>query len=316
MDGVVDSRAFWLSKGGIAEGEKPLRWKSVEDEVAHIRAGKPGVCWMEGYTVIDFKGEEARAFLQGQLSNDVFALADGQAQWQGYCQPQGRLLATFPLIRVANDHFWALLPHGIAPAIAKRLAMFVLRSKLKVSVSDDLGIGLLNAGSVEGSATLPGGGSLTRIPAAQIEAFWSPISQKLTPISAARWLLAGIDAGIGEIQLGGQDLFVPQTIGWDVVGVNYKKGCYPGQEVVARAHYRGAVKRKPVRLHGNGAVPTPGQELLVMGEDAGNALCATETSATDGWVALASMLPGVRKTGDLTLDGLGTVRVELIGDLA
>ena len=314
MDGAVDSRAFWLNKGAIAEGENPLRWSAVEEEVAQVRAGTPGVCWLEGYTVIDVKGEETRAFLQGQLSNDVFALADGQAQWQGYCQPQGRLLATFPLIRVANDHFWALLPNGIAAAIAKRLTMFVLRSKLKVSGSDDLAVGFVNAGNVEGAALLLSDRALTRLPAAQIAPFWSNISQKMMPISASRWLLAGIDAGIGEIQAGGQDLFVPQTIGWDVVGVNYKKGCYPGQEVVARAHYRGAVKRKPVRLHGNGAMPVPGQELLAAGDDAGNLLCATETSPTGSWVALASVLPNVRKPGDLALDGLGTVRVELVGE--
>ena len=246
----------------------------------------------------------------------VFALADGHAQWQGYCQPQGRLLATFPLVRAATDHFWALLPNAIAPAIAKRLAMFVLRSKLKVSVSDDLALGFVNAGNIEDTAARLGGRSLTRIPAAQIEAFWRTISPKMMPISAARWLLAGIDAGIGEVQLGAQDLFVPQTIGWDAVGVNYKKGCYPGQEVVARAHYRGAVKRKPVRLHGNGPLPTPGQELFAAGDDAGNLLCASETNTTGGWVALASMLPDLRKSGELVLDALGTVRVELIGESA
>jgi tRNA-modifying protein YgfZ len=300
--------------GAIAEADKPLRWLSVDEEVAHVRAGKGALAWLQSYTVVDFKGDEARTFLQGQLSNDVFALADGQAQWQGYCQPQGRLIAAFALVRAANDHFWALLPSSIAPAIAKRLSMFVMRSKLKVTTSDDGALGLLGAGEMAGSATLLGGRALLRIPAAQIGPFWREISQKFPPVSERRWQLAGIDAGIGEIQLGAQDMFVPQTIGWDAVGVNYKKGCYPGQEVVARAHYRGAVKRKPIRIHSGGPLPAPGQELMVAGESMGNFLCASETRATGGWVALASALPEVRKAGELTLDGFGAARVELVGE--
>jgi tRNA-modifying protein YgfZ len=302
-----------VSHGAIADGEKPLRWAGVADEVALVRAGAPVRAWLQGYAIIDFKGEDARAFLQGQISNDVFALADGQAQWQGYCQPQGRLLATFALVRAASDHFWALLPSPIAPAIAKRLTMFVLRSKVKVLVSEDVAIGFMNAPTIPGAASLPVGRAVMRIPAAQFEANWSEVSIATQPVSAARWRLAGIDAGIGEVDLGGQDLFVPQTIGWDEVGVNYKKGCYPGQEIVARAHYRGAVKRKPVRLTGAGALPTPGQEIFVAGDSVGNFLCASELNENGAWIALASLLPEVRKSGELRIDSVCNARVELLG---
>jgi tRNA-modifying protein YgfZ len=312
MDDQLQLTSLAVSKGGIAEAEKPLRWAGVAEEVALVRAGKPARSWLQGYAIIDFKGEDARAFLQGQISNDVFALADGQAQWQGYCQPQGRLLATFALVRAANDHFWALLPSAIAPAIAKRLSMFVMRSKLKVSLSDEVAIGFLNAAAIPGAAALPVARAVMRIPAAQFEAKWDEFSLTTQPVSAARWRLAGIDAGIGEVDLGGQDLFVPQTIGWDEVGVNYKKGCYPGQEIVARAHYRGAVKRKPVRLQGKSPLPTPGQEIMVSGESMGNFLCASELDGDGSWVALASLLPEVRKAGDLAIDGVCTAGLELL----
>jgi tRNA-modifying protein YgfZ len=313
MDDLLQLTAFALSKGAVAEAEKPLRWAGVAEEVALVRAGTAARAWLQGYAIIDFKGEDARAFLQGQISNDVFALADGQAQWQGYCQPQGRLLATFALVRGANDHFWALLPSAIAPAIAKRLAMFVMRSKVKVSVSDEVAIGFLNASAMPGAAPLPVGRAVMRIPAAQFEAKWDEFSTITQPVSAARWRLAGIDAGIGEVDLGGQDLFVPQTIGWDEVGVNYKKGCYPGQEIVARAHYRGAVKRKPVRLQGQSTLPAPGQEIMVAGENMGNFLCASELDGNGSWIALASLLPEVRKPGDFAIDGVCIARVNLLG---
>jgi tRNA-modifying protein YgfZ len=314
METALTIEAQLRTFGAIAETDKPLRWLGVDDEVAHVRAGKSALAWLQSYTIIEFKGEEARTFLQGQLSNDVFALADGQAQWQGYCQPQGRLIAAFALVRAAVDHFWALVPSSIAPAIAKRLSMYVMRSKLKVTTSDDVALGLMGAAEVAGAASLLGGRALLKIPAAQIGLLWAELSKKMQPVSEARWQLAGIDAGIGEIHAGAQDIFVPQTIGWDAVGVNYKKGCYPGQEVVARAHYRGAVKRKPIRVNGSGAIPAPGQELIVAGESVGNFVCASETSASGGWVALASALPEARKAGDLALDDLGNARVELVGE--
>ncbi len=314
METLLDLEAELRAAGALAEPGKPLAWASVDEEVAHVRAGQSAQCWLQGYSIIDFKGEEARTFLQGQLSNDVFALNDGHAQWQGYCQPQGRMLASFALVRATGEHFWALVPAAIAAAIAKRLAMFVMRSKLKVTVSDEVAIGYVNVDAVEAAAQLLGRRAVRRIPAAQMGIFLGEVAQKFRRVSVARWQLAGIDAGIAEIQAGGQDLFVPQTIGWDVVGVNYKKGCYPGQEVVARAHYRGAVKRKPIRVAGAGTLPTAGQPLLIAGDDMGNFVCATETSAALGWVALASALPEARKAGELLLDGLGMVQITLVGE--
>ncbi|WP_395706915.1 YgfZ/GcvT domain-containing protein [Casimicrobium huifangae] len=202
------------------------------------------------HQVLRFSGPDAQAFLQSQLTNDVDALEPGAWQWQGYCTAKGRLLATFALARTGATEYLAIVHRSLATTTAKRLTMYRLRSKLDITQPDNLAVRLhlaepaTEAGAV---ATLAlGNGRWITI---------EPISDEAASISSAadaadfmqRWALVGITAMQPEITAATSEHFVPQMIGWDTVapggGVSFGKGCYPGQEVVARAHYRGAVKR-------------------------------------------------------------------------
>lgn len=200
----------------------------------------------EHYRVLRFSGVDALAFLQSQLTNDVAALSIGGWQWQGYCTAKGRLQATFALARTAADTFDAVVPTSTIEALAKRLTMFRLRSKLDIEIATDREVLLAN----DANATLE---RATRLALPANRAFFvtSTTTVEALPFASAEvwntWQLANINALIPEITAATAEMFVPQMIGWDTVapggGVSFTKGCYPGQEIVARAHYRGAVKR-------------------------------------------------------------------------
>jgi tRNA-modifying protein YgfZ len=207
------------------------------------------------HTVVTFVGPDATAFLQSQLTNDVAALSIGSWQWQGYCSAKGRLYATFALARTADDAFTAVVHSSVAPTLVKRLIMFRLRSKLAIEASTTL-VALLHLAAPGASdrtiATIDlSGDRWITVQPAEIGRTKPVANEASTDSTAAsfmqRWNLAGIEAMQPEITAATSEMFVPQMIGWDTVqpggGVSFNKGCYPGQEVVARAHYRGAVKR-------------------------------------------------------------------------
>lgn len=198
------------------------------------------------HVVVRFAGPDAAAFLQSQLTNDVAALAVGGWQWQGYCSAKGRLLATFALTRSGDDHFEAVVPASTAEALVKRLSMFRLRSKLAIELAADRIVLWRFQTEASGPGTTFGlvdGRSIMIASAAAADAW--PVAGSA---DVQRWQRANIDAMIPEVTAATAEAFVPQMIGWDAIppggGVSFSKGCYPGQEVVARAHYRGAVKRR------------------------------------------------------------------------
>jgi len=219
---------------------------------------------LDQYGLLEVAGADARAFLHAQLTNDVEHLAPGMACYAGWCSAKGRLLATFLVVPVA-DGFLLQLSRDLVPAVAKRLSMFVLRSKVKIS--DATGrwaqFGLWGPASGQPLSVTASEGAIT----VRIEADRSlvlapePSAGRYAPDAAAEdWILAEIRAGRPLIAGVTQDQFVPQMVNLELAGgVDFKKGCYPGQEVVARAQYRGAVKRRMYRLRG--AALQPGQDL-------------------------------------------------------
>ena len=200
------------------------------------------------HRVLRLSGPDALTFLQSQLTNDVAALAVKQWQWQGYCSSKGRLLATFALSRMGDDAWEAVVPTSTIDALAKRLTMYRMRSKVVIEIAADRSVGL--AFVAEDAATpatkmalaLPDGRAYVIVSAE--DATGLKLADDATQ---QRWQRANIDAMQPEITALTAEMFVPQMIGWDTVqpggGVSFSKGCYPGQEIVARAHYRGAVKR-------------------------------------------------------------------------
>jgi folate-binding protein YgfZ len=222
--------------------------------------------------VIAATGEEAAQFLHNQLTNDVEHLGNTNARLAGYCTPKGRLLASLLMWKSAES-IQLQLPREILPAIQKRLQMFILRAKVKLAdVSDQtVSLGLFGASAQSVLATwfgdLPAtaytssdseAGKLIRLADAlgqprylwvttpeHAMAAWPELIKALTPATSDTWRLTDIHAGIAQIIQSTQEKFVPQMINFEVVGgVNFKKGCYPGQEIVARSQYLGKLKRR------------------------------------------------------------------------
>lgn len=231
---------------------------------------------LTGMGLLAFSGDDAASFLHNQLTNDVEHLGAGEVRLAGYCTPKGRLLATM-LLWKSGDAIVLALPRALLPAIQKRLQMFVLRAKVKVQDLSEqqaiIGLAGERAGAAlqawfpelparpyakidNASGTLmrladghEGGSSVARyqwIAAndAAIEA-WPRLAAALTVAGDAAWALGDIQAGVPQIVPATQEKFVPQMINFELIGgVNFKKGCYPGQEIVARSQYLGKPKRR------------------------------------------------------------------------
>ena len=243
--------------------------------------------------VIAVSGADAVPFLQGQLTNDVAHLTPGQMQLNGYCTAKGRLLATFHQWRHGDD-LVLRLPREILPAVMKRLSMFVLRAKVKLADASDawstftlLGDGaadLVQRAGVQVPAspwtgTVHGEIRIDRVPgAAGVTERFLITAPATAPLpawcagvpraEAAVWWWSEIEAAVPTVFAVTQEKFVPQMINFEVLGgVNFKKGCYPGQEVVARSQYLGKLKRRMQRAHVGVADVAAGADVYRSGEE-------------------------------------------------
>ncbi len=227
-----------------------------------------------GLGLISLSGEDAIHFLHNQITNDVEKLDADTVRLAGYCSPKGRLLASF-LYWKHDDTITLELPNTILAAIQKRLQMFVLRAKVKLSdVTDHYAILGLVGNTAEGilSDWFPAPplqtytkvtnqyGTLLRLtdianipryqwiaPQEVAITAWPSLIRQLPPVGEHAWHLTEINAGIPQITAATQEQFVPQMINFDLIdGINFKKGCYPGQEIVARSQYLGKIKRRVV----------------------------------------------------------------------
>jgi folate-binding protein YgfZ len=243
--------------------------------------------------LIAFTGEESASFLHNQLTNDVENLGQAEVRLAAYCSPKGRIMASFLMWR-NEDSVFLQLNRAIQAPIQKRLQMFVLRSKTKPADVTDayvtlgLGGGLAEAVLQTWFDVLPSRpysridhplGTLLRV----ADAFGAPrylwlataeTAAMAAPVLADRlvvggneaWRLSEIHAGVPQIGPGTQEQFVPQMVNLELLGgVNFKKGCYPGQEIVARSQYLGKLKRRTALVTIAGAsadAAAPGAEVF------------------------------------------------------
>lgn len=230
--------------------------------------------------LIRVSGEDAASFLHNLLTNDINHLAEGTARHAGLCTPKGRLIATFLIWREGNDYL-LMLSADILPAILKKLSMYVLRSKVRLAdVSGErVLIGAVGSpvGPNEPMTTAPfADGTAIRLDADRVvlavPAGATPAG--LPPAGALEdWHLAEIRHGMPRITAATQELFTPQMANYElpaVGGVSFQKGCYPGQEVVARTQYLGKVKRRMVRGRLD-AMVAPGTDVFT--PDTGDQHC-------------------------------------------
>ena len=201
------------------------------------------------YGLLSVTGTEARAFLHAQLTNDIEHLPADRAALAGWCSAKGRLLASF-LVVPAQDGFLLQLSRDLAAPVAKRLSMFILRSKVKIADESESWeqFGVWDTDRTAGEVAWNGKIAMVRV-ADRRYLELAPKGEITEPVNAdeAQWALQEIRAGRPLITSATQDQFVPQMVNFEQIGgVDFKKGCYPGQEIVARAQYRGQVKRRMV----------------------------------------------------------------------
>ncbi len=277
--------------------------------------------------VLDVFGLDAERFLQGQTSAQV-GLADGDlAPLTVFCTPKGRMLANAQLFRVAEGHYRLVMQRGLVQPLAEQLGKFAAFYKAQLEVRDDLAlIGLIGreapalaevkldllppsvwhqAGDADVQVLAHPGPRprlLICLPTERASPLWARLAEQATPVGNAVWCLHDIQAGLAWLTPVHSDALLPQMINWEALGgISFKKGCYTGQEVVARAHFRGQVKRRMVRaqLEGSELPPLGSPVETVEGKSVGEVLAA-ELDAYDQAEILAVLT---------TKEDLGPLRV-------
>lgn len=295
------------------------------------RSGDPWevvACDAARWGVLEIAGPDAKTFLQGQLSSDVAALVPGKGGWTSYNSPKGRMLANgfvwqFP----AAERYGFALSADIAEPVRKRLAMFVLRSKVTLVDASPVMVRVGFGGPAAAAAIadlfdeapapgivierdaitiagLPDGRFLLLIPAEH----WAKARERLfvrtTMNDAIAWERLGIRAGVGLVSTATQDTFVPQAANWDLLGgIDFRKGCYTGQEIVARTQHLGRIKERLFAFAVHVAPPPTGARLYaaVFGEQAcGTVVCAAPSIAGGSELLAVVQLAAVLE-GDLHL---------------
>jgi len=281
-----DWQQFLQTQGAVIDDRGQARF----DDGALLPAC--ALCSLSEQGLIRVSGADAVSFLQGQLSNDVSRVEAGRGQLAGLCSPKGRMLALFRLFRRGDD-LYLMLPRERLATILKRLSMYVLRAQVTLSdASDELAIaGIAGdcapsllptapadqdaSATVDGLTVIRVAGDRDRFLViggpAELQAWWLQAAAQASPGSPDCWPLLDIRAGLPGVVDATAEAFVPQMANLQLIdGVSFTKGCYTGQEVVARMQYLGTLKRRMYRVRIDSAdCPPPGSELFSASSESG-----------------------------------------------
>ena len=271
--------------------------------------------------VIRVAGEEAKSFLHNQLTSDVNHLGTEVVQHSAWCSAKGRMVASFVVWREGDDYLLELSA-DLVPAIAKRLQMYVLRAKVTVAPGGDetvlLGLSGPQAAAALVAAGLPvpelmkslpcEGGTVVRIEenrfhvavsSAAAPSVWQKLTAKAQPVGVVAWRWLDIQAALPVVTEATREQFVPQMANFERIGgVSFHKGCYPGQEIVARTQYLGKVKRHLYRLKANEGMAAGDELFSAAAPDQSCGMVMTAAPAPDGsFEALAVVMEMAAEAG-------------------
>jgi tRNA-modifying protein YgfZ len=258
----------------------------------------PAFFELDDVGLISFTGEDAASFLQGQLTSDVNGLAPGHTQYSGYCIPKGRLIATF-LIWRREGEILLQLPAELRVSVQSRLSKYVMRSRVKVADASDqyVPFGVAGTEAEETVRALVGQTpdamhavvtsnevAVTRLPIERYlilavreraDALRPALANHAAHADPEDWAALDVDAGVAVITAKTQEKYVPQMVNLDLIGgVSYSKGCYPGQEIVARTHYLGQQKQRMYRIS------VPADHALALGQSLYSKAFGTQASGS------------------------------------
>lgn len=295
------------------------------------------LCHLPDTALIRFSGDDSQTFLHNLLTCDVAALEPGRSTYGGFSTPKGRLLASFLLWRT-EDAFYMQLPASLREPIQAQLGKFILRSKVKAAdaTGDWTLLGILGSdgptlveravGSVPQAVhefTRSADALAIRLPGDRFEVVGASdkgrqILEALSrgrEVEADQWQWLDIRGGIPVITPATQEEFVPQMVNLDLIGgVSFEKGCYPGQEIVARMHYRGTLKQRMYLANIESAEkPRPGDKVYSpgFGEQACGTLVNSVRSPNGGFDVLASLQISAAQHGDVRWKSAGGPALKL-----
>jgi len=266
-------RDFLQNAGAEFEDDCVASFGNPERERRITHTGE-SFCDLSHFGIIAAYGEDAAAFLQAQFTNDINQVDEAHSQLSALCSPKGRMLCNFRIFR-REQTYYLVLPYELLEAALSRLRMFVLRSKVTLEDASDalMGIGASGNKIIEHLGDIAGrlpeniddaieykdftiirvAGVLPRFEIygllEAMKKLWQALDVHATPVGANVWELMNIQAGIPVITASTIDAYVPQMANMHLInGVSFTKGCYPGQEIVARMHYLGKLKRRMYRI--------------------------------------------------------------------
>ena len=287
-----------------------------------------GIACLDHLGVIRAHGADAAKFLQGQLTQDFVLLGASEARLAAFCSPKGRMLASFVGFKRAPDDILLVCSRDLLAPTLKRLSMFVMRAQVKLSDASEAFAVWGVAGEASAAATglgnapwsqlntadgrcwtrlYPADGVARALCVAPVPEAGAAEPPNGPELDTALWLWLEVMSGVATITQPVVEAFVPQMLNYESVGgVNFKKGCYPGQEVVARSQFRGMLKRRGYRVVAN--------EPLVVGQDVfhdsdADQPCGTVVAAaanpSGGWNAIVSMQTKAADSGQLSAGAVG-----------
>jgi folate-binding protein YgfZ len=286
-----------------------------------------GVAPLPHLGVIRVQGEEAAKFLHGQLTQDFALLGQAEARLAAFCTAKGRMLASFVGFKRGADEILLVCGRDVLQATLRRLSMFVLRTKAKLGdASAEFALVGLAGEAVPAPAAAPwaltqaaGGHVVQLYPAdGQPRALWvGPADAPPpagAPLDAELWQWGEVRSGIARITAPVVEAFVPQMLNYESVGgVNFKKGCYPGQEVVARSQFRGTLKRRAFIAHADAELAA-GQEVFraADAEQPAGLVAQAARAPEGGCDAIVSLQLGAAEAGDLHAGTAGGPALRLL----
>ncbi|MDQ6917523.1 MAG: folate-binding protein [Pseudomonadota bacterium] len=319
---------FLALRGGTFDNFGVTGFSAPEAELAAARDAAV-MCDLAPLAALRVAGEDAANFLQGQFTNDVTAIEPGAAQYSAWCSAKGRMLANFLLLRTGAAAFEILLPSSLVAAVRKRLAMFVLRSKVTIDDASGenvrIGVGgptaasALRAASVDVPSPfrwralgggwivgIAGGRYIASLTPVDAELFWEQVAPHARPAGFPVWEWLTIRAGVPIVTAPTTERLVPQMANWDLLdGVSFRKGCYTGQEIVARTQYLGRLKERTVLAHVAAPPPAPGAKLYspMFGDQACGTVLSAAPSPDGGSDFLAALQVAATERGDIRIGG-------------
>jgi folate-binding protein YgfZ len=295
---------------------------------------------LANWSVLAANGPESAKFLQGQLTCNVLDVSDSHSVTGAFCTPKGRTLASFQLARRDPASYWLRMRSDIVEPTAAALAKYAVFSKTKLAPAEELLLlGLHGAAAAAAITAFAGsrptarhgvvqtaGGLILQcddaglwfecwLPAAEAAALWQHCTGSCVAAGSRYWRWLNVRAGIAEIGAATRDQFIPQMLNYRHIGaISFNKGCYTGQEIVARAHYRGQVKRHLYRAAVDAPPPAIGTELRHAGGRAIGSVVEAVAIAADRSELLVVLGGDAWETGEIRLGGDGDNAAPAGGD--